>query len=76
MSRELEFDGWWEGDEVFTCDTCGKRVKFRFDSEDVGTKEHRAELGKQGWLSTKVNGRFIDSCSEDCRNRYIRNQTI
>lgn len=76
MSRELEFYGWWQGDEVFTCDNCGKSRSFEFDSEDVGTKGHAALLKKEGWLVTKVNGRFIDSCCESCRNEYIRKNTI
>lgn len=75
MSRELEFDGYWEGNEVFTCDTCGKTAKFRFDSEDVGTKEHSAELRKRGWLLTKLNGVLFDSCCERCRNEYIKKNT-
>ena len=41
MSRELEFSGYWEGDAVYSCDNCGAQQSFPFDSEDVGSKEHR-----------------------------------
>ena len=80
MARELEFDGFWEGNISYTCDCsgCRKRVKIRFDSE-AGAKDFKSEhdiLRKQGWLSTKVNGNFKDFCSESCRNKYIRNNTI
>jgi hypothetical protein len=77
MSKELNFDGYWEGEAVYTCDCCGKRYKFRFDSEDEAkSKTHRENLRGMGWMVTKVNGRFIDVCSEACRNKYIRNNTI
>jgi len=76
MSKELVFDGWWEGKEVFTCDNCGREKGFLFDSEDVGTKEHKAELRKQGWVFTQVNGLWKDFCCERCRNQYIRKNTI
>ena len=38
--RELEFDGYWEGDAVYYCDNPGCKVhkSFRFDSEDVDSK--------------------------------------
>lgn len=77
MSRELNFDGYWEGDAVYSCDQCGKESKrFRFDSEDVGSKRHRAELREQGWITTKVDDKWHDFCCESCRNKYIRTQTI
>lgn len=44
MSRELEFDGWWEGRAVYSCDCCHKTESFRFDSEDIDSKAHRKEL--------------------------------
>lgn len=72
MARELNFDGYWEGDAVYSCDECGKESqRFRFDSEDVGSREHRAELRKRGWITTKVNDEFKDFCCEKCRNSYI-----
>lgn len=77
MSRELQFDGYWEGEAVYTCDNCRKTgAKFRFDSEDVGSKEHRTELRKQGWHFNKVNNQWKDFCCERCRNEYIRKNTI
>lgn len=75
--RDLEFDGYWEGDAVYYCDNPGCKVhkSFRFDSEDVDSKGHRAELRKQGWITTKVNGEWKDFCCENCRNQYIKTQT-
>ena len=80
MARELEFDGYWEGNIRYSCDcaNCKKVVKIRFDSEE-GAKDYKAErdiLKKQGWNTTKVNGNFRDFCSEGCRNKYIRDNTI
>lgn len=73
MARELKFDGYWEGDAVYSCDQCGKESKgFRFDSEDVGSKRHRAELRKRGWITTKVKEEWHDFCCEECRNKYIK----
>lgn len=73
MTRELNSDGYWEGDAVYSCDECGKESqRFRFDSEVVSSKEHRAELCKRGWITTKVNGEWKDFCCEDCRNAYIK----
>lgn len=78
MSRELEFDGYWEGEAVYYCDQCHKREKFRFDGEDdIDSKAHRKDLReKKGWITTKVEGKWHDFCCESCRNRYIRNNTI
>lgn len=77
MSRELEFDGYWEGNTVYSCDCCQKTKKFRFDSEDEAfSKAHRQALRDAGWIATKVNGQWKDFCCESCRNKYIRTQTI
>lgn len=79
MSRDLDFNGWWEGNVEYSCDCCGKTVKFRFDSEDEAknTQGQRDALRrKRGWIFTKVNGIWHDFCGESCRNRYIRNQTL
>ena len=77
MSRELEFDGYWEGNAVYYCDTCHRHYQFRFDSEDIDSKGHRKILReKYGWITTKVNGAWHDFCCERCRNQYIRNNTI
>lgn len=72
MSRELNFSGWWEGDAQYFCDECGKHEDFLFDSEDIDSKAHRAELRKEGWITTKVGGQWKDFCSEKCRNSYIK----
>ena len=41
MSRELVFDGYWEGTADYSCDQCGKTVKFRFDSEESANNASR-----------------------------------
>ena len=75
--RELEFDGYWEGEAVYYCDECGKSERFRFDSEEIDSKAHRATLrNEKGWITTKVNGDWKDFCCESCRNKYIRKQTL
>ena len=77
MARELEFDGYWEGEAVYSCDCCGTSERFRFDSDNVDSKSHRAELHKnKGWITTKVNDQWKDFCGENCRNKYIRQQTL
>lgn len=78
MSRELEFDGYWEGQAVYFCDTCGKLAKFRFDDEEEAknVRGHRKKMWDAGWLNTKVNGYWKDFCTENCRNKYIKNNTI
>lgn len=77
MSRELEFDGYWEGDIVYSCDCCHKEVRFPFTSEEEAKSyAERSDLRKKGWIFTKVNNRFIDACCENCRNKYIRLNTI
>lgn len=74
--KENNFDGWWEGETEYTCDCCKKKERYRFDSEDIDYAGHRADLKSKGWIFTKVNGNWKDFCSEACRNRYIRNNTI
>lgn len=72
MSRDLEFTGWWQGDAVYSCDNCGCSEAFVFDSEDIDSKAHRAELRKRDWIFTKVEGEWKDFCCEKCRNDYIK----
>ena len=80
MGRELDFGtGYWEGDVVYSCDCCKKKVRFEFWTEDEANdaKRQRAALQrKRGWIFTKVNGEWRDFCSEKCRNQYIREKTI
>lgn len=79
MAKELEFDGFWEGAACYSCDCCGATVKIRFDSGDEAkdSRKHRKTLReKRCWITTKVNGNWRDFCSEACRNKYIRTQTI
>lgn len=75
MSRDLDFTGWWEGNAVYSCDNCHKSEEFPFDSEDIDSRAHRAELRKKGWVFTKVDGEFRDFCGYDCRDSFIRKHT-
>ena len=78
MSRDLAFDGWWEGDVVYECDNCHRKLTIPFSDEEEA-KDYAAErklLKDEGWITTKVNDRFVHTCSEDCRNAYIRKNTI
>lgn len=77
MSRELDFDGWWQGDAVYNCDCpgCHDKETYRFDSEEIDSKSHRADMRKKGWITTKVEGEWKDFSSEACRNKYIRLKT-
>jgi len=79
MARELEFDGWWEGAVCYSCDCCKKEVRFRFDSEASANNakgQRDALKKKRGWIFTRVNGYYKEFCGEDCRNRYIRENTL
>lgn len=77
--RELVFDGWWEGDVEFTCDNCGKTVKFRFDDEESARNvsgQRNALRHKRNWRFDRVNGTYVDACSEKCRIEYIKKHTF
>ena len=77
--QDFEWDGYWEGAVPYSCDTCGKTIRFRFDSEESAKnyRRHRRILKEdEHWIFTKVNGKWIDSCCERCRNEYIRKNTI
>ena len=63
MSRELEVSGYWEGDAVYSCDNCGAQQSFPFDSEDVGSKEHRKELREKQLFNLKD---FSENFAELC----------
>lgn len=79
MSTQLNFDGYWEGIAEYSCDNCGKTVKFRFDDEESGKdyKGRRTQLKEKfGWQFTKVNDIWVEFCSETCRNSYIRKNTF
>lgn len=79
MSKELVFDGWWEGQAEYSCDECHKTEYFLFsDEEDAkNSRKHRKSLKEDyGWIFTKVDGEYKDFCSEACRNKYIRKNTI
>jgi len=77
MSRELEFDGYWTGEVVYSCDTCHtSHPGFPFScQDDIDTKNERKILRLNGWIITEFNGRLIDSCCEYCRNKYIKKHT-
>lgn len=76
MSRELDFDGFWQGHVIYSCDgpQCRSEELFRFDDEDeVYSQEYIQELRqRKGWITTKVNGQWRDFCCETCRNNYIK----
>ena len=78
MSRETQFDGWWEGEVEITCDWCRKRhLIFKCFCEDDFknyTREQAAKK-KEGWITTKVNGHLVEFCCEKCRNEYVRKFT-
>lgn len=75
MSRELDFDGWWQGTVIYSCDRprCRSEELFKFDDEEEAySQEFIRELReRKGWITTKVNGRWVDFCCEACRNAYI-----
>jgi len=79
MSKHLNFDGYWEGEAVYECDQCQTDQKFRFDDEEEAkdSKTHRKTLRENhGWVMAKVNGQWKEFCCEDCRNKYIRSNTL
>lgn len=79
MSREFNYDGYWEGETVYQCDCCNVHHSFPFTNEEEAknSKVHRAQLRKDcGWITTQVNGFWHDFCSEECRNKYIRANTL
>ena len=78
MRREMIFDGWWDGYNEYSCDCCGRIVKIDFSDEaEAKDFKHQNEVLKaRGWISLKVNGHWITVCSEACRDKYIRNNTI
>lgn len=76
MSLDRDFDGWWEGTNTYECDNCHKKKMFRFDSEEEARTSKMPELKKLGWSGMMVNGLYRHFCCEECRNKYIRNNTI
>lgn len=79
MSKELSFDGWWEGHAEYTCDNCGKTECFPFTDEEEAkdSRSHRKALRDDyGWITTKVEGQWHDFCCEACKNAWIRKNTI
>ena len=79
MSKELVFDGWWEGQAEYSCDECGKTEYFLFTDEEEAkdSRAHRKALREDfGWITTKVEGQWRDFCGESCKNKFIRENTI
>ncbi len=79
MSRETNFTGWWEGEVEITCDCCGKKhIRFQCTCEDdfKNYAREKAAKKKEGWVTTKVNGHYFEFCGFDCRDKFIRNNTI
>lgn len=79
MSRELEYDGYWEGKIEYRCDNCQKKESFLFSDEE-GAKNYRQERkilrDEHGWIFTQIEGIWHDFCCESCKNAYIRKNTI
>ena len=78
MIDDPRFDGWWEGVIIYSCDNCHKKLEIPFSDEEEfrDYAGHRKTLKEEGWIITKVNGRYVDTCCEKCRNEYIRKNTI
>ena len=78
MSREVHWDGWWEGEIEITCDFCHKKhLLFPFHNENEAkdyARETRAKK-KEGWVTTKVNGHTVEFHDYACRDAYIRKFT-
>jgi len=73
MSKEIEWSKFYgEGTVVCYCDTCQKEEQYDFDNNRPPYNEIQNELRKKGWLSCKVHGNWHDFCSEECRNKYIK----
>lgn len=79
MSRDTNFTGWWEGEVEITCDGCGKKhIVFKcFDENDFKNYDReKAAKKKEGWITTKVNGHLCEFCSYECRDQFIKKNTI
>lgn len=64
-----------EGTIVCKCDQCGKKEEYPFDDGYPNFKAFQKQLFGKGWKSAQICGEWHDFCGEDCRNRYIKNNT-
>ena len=64
MSRDLEFDGWWTGEAVYTCDCpgCVKEASFRFDSEAENEQVSIHIRGNKQLKNIPLD-KFIEMCT-------------
>jgi hypothetical protein len=72
MSKEVEWgDIHGEGEIVCNCDECGNYHCIEF----YGSPDYRQaqrEIKTIGWVSGRINGEWLDFCSTECRNAYVR----
>lgn len=64
-----------EGTVVCCCDQCSASEEFEFDDGHPDYREAQRQLFGMGWIAEKIKGQWHDFCCEDCRNRYIKENT-
>lgn len=76
MSKHIAWgEKFGEGEIVCACDGCGDVETIDFYDNDVDFKEAQSYIKSLGWRSMQVNGEWQDFCCEDCRNKFIRDNT-
>ena len=73
MSKDVDWSPFYgEGEIVCRCDKCHREERFDFDDNHPDYAAAQRKLYGMGWLSFKSKDRWFDFCSEECRDRFIK----
>ena len=64
-----------EGAIVCYCDQCSSTEEFEFDDSQPDYRAAQQQLFDMGWKSMKISGEWHDFCCEECRNKYVKENT-
>lgn len=74
--KEIEWSPiYGEGTIVCTCDQCPNTGEHEFEDNHPDYGKFQNELFDNGWKAVQIEGEWHDFCCEECRNRYIKNNT-
>ncbi len=72
--KEVEWGEFYgEGEIVCTCDNegCCEEERIEFDENFPDYQMAQKEIEELGWVSSNINGKQKDFCSEACRRKYL-----
>lgn len=72
MSKSIIYDDHINANVIghtIECDSCGRKEQHM----NTSYKLINQKLKEDGWIVTNFDGKWVDFCSQECRNSYTKN---